>query len=55
MPEYRVKLLARQEVAEGTLAFTLEKPQGFEFKAGQSADLTLIDPETDPKPNHTCT
>jgi ferredoxin-NADP reductase len=48
MPEYRAKLLSRKEVALGTLAFSLQKPAGFEFKAGQSADLTLLDPpETD--------
>ena len=44
MPEYRAKLLSRKEVALGTLAFSLQKPAGFEFKAGQSADLTLLNP-----------
>src|SRR5205807_1494390 len=48
MPEYQTRLLERSEVAEGTLAFKLEKPQGFVFRAGQSADLTLLSPrETD--------
>jgi len=48
MPEYQTRLLERIEAAEGTLAFKLEKPAGFEFRAGQSADLTLLSPrETD--------
>jgi len=48
MAEYQTRLLERNEVAEGTLAFKLEKPAGFVFRAGQSADLTLLSPrETD--------
>jgi ferredoxin-NADP reductase len=38
------KLKNRQIVAENTTAFFFEKPAGFEFKAGQSLDLTLINP-----------
>ncbi|HET9183582.1 MAG TPA: FAD-dependent oxidoreductase [Candidatus Angelobacter sp.] len=39
-------------MAEGTLAFSLKKPAGFIFKAGQTADLTLVDPpETDSEGN----
>jgi ferredoxin-NADP reductase len=41
---YESKLLGRVEVAEGTMAFHFEKPPGFKFKAGQFADVTLIDP-----------
>ena len=49
---YRPKLLNRDEVAEGTAAFHFERPPGFEFKAGQSADLTLLNPpETDAEGN----
>ena len=45
---YRPKLLNRIEVAEGTMAFHFEKPQRFDFKPGQSADVTLLNPpETD--------
>ena len=40
----RTRLLDRQEVSEGTMAFWFEKPAGFEYKAGQFADYTLIDP-----------
>src|SRR5690349_24332178 len=43
-PDYRSKLLNRVEVAEGTMAFHFEKPAGFDFKPGQSSDLTLLDP-----------
>jgi len=40
--------LSRAEVAEGTMAVHFEKPPGFDFKPGQSADLTLLNPpETD--------
>jgi len=37
-----------EEIAEGTMAFHLAKPSDFLFRAGQSIDLTLINPpETD--------
>ena len=46
------KLMHREEVAEGTMAFHFEKPSEFKFKAGQFADVTLIDPpETDAEGN----
>jgi hypothetical protein len=46
------KLLRREEVAEGAMAFHFEKPSEFKFKAGQFADVTLIDPtETDAEGN----
>jgi ferredoxin-NADP reductase len=49
---YGPKLLNRVEVAEGTMAFHFEKPPGFDFKPGQSADLTLLNPpETDTEGN----
>ena len=45
---HQCKLLNRVEVAEGTMAFYFEKPSRFDFKPGQSADLTLSNPpETD--------
>src|SRR5262245_11042654 len=48
MSTYTVKLKGRQEVAEGTMAFHLEKPAGFQFKPGQYINVTLINPrETD--------
>jgi len=49
---YGSKLLSRIEVAGGTMAFHFEKPAQFEFKPGQSADVTLSNPpETDSEGN----
>jgi ferredoxin-NADP reductase len=49
---YGPRLLGRVEVAEGTMAFHFEKPLQFDFKPGQSADLTLSNPpETDAEGN----
>ncbi len=46
------RLTSRQEVAERTMAFRFERPVGWRFKAGQSVDLTLLDPpETDAEGN----
>ena len=38
---YDVRLLHKKEVAEGTMEFTIEKPKGFEYRAGQFGDLVL--------------
>ncbi|MGH9475134.1 MAG: ferredoxin--NADP reductase [Terriglobales bacterium] len=35
------RLLERRTIAEGTMAFHLEKPAGFDFRAGQTIDLKL--------------
>jgi ferredoxin-NADP reductase len=52
MAIYRIKLKGRRQVAEGTMAFHFEKPEGFAYKAGQFADYTLINPaETDAEGN----
>ena len=52
MPVYETKLIAREEIADGTMAFHFEKPQGFDYKAGQFADYTLVNPpETDSEGN----
>jgi len=49
---YSTRLLDRFEVAEQTMAFRLAKPDHFVFKAGQSIDVSLIDPpETDEEGN----
>jgi ferredoxin-NADP reductase len=46
------KLMRREEVAEGTMAFHFEKPSEFNFEAGQFADVTFTDPpETDAEGN----
>lgn len=48
MATYQIKLKRREEVAEGTVAFFFQKPEGFQFKAGQFLRFNLIDPpETD--------
>ncbi len=44
MPIHKLKLLARREVAKGTVVFVFEKPQGLTFTPGQYAGFTLIDP-----------
>jgi len=45
-------LRRREQVAEGTMAFHFDKPAGFEFRPGQSIDLTLLNPpETDGEGN----
>ena len=45
-----LRLVRQESVAWGTVALTFAKPAGFTFKAGQSVDLTLVDPpETDAK------
>lgn len=49
-PVYSLPLKARAEVAERTLEFRFDKPEGMTFKAGQFMDFTLIaPPETDPE------
>ena len=51
-PYLAVRLKAKEQVAEGTMAFRFEKPPAFNFKAGQSLDMTLLDPaETDSEGN----
>ena len=44
MAAYKIKLWRRDEVAEGTTAVYFEKPEGFQFKAGQFLRFTMIDP-----------
>lgn len=45
---HNIKLLSKELVADGTMAFHFEKPAGFEYRAGQYGDFTLINPpETD--------
>lgn len=52
MGNYQVRLRKKEEVAEGTMAFHFEKPSGFQFKPGQFANLTLLNPpESDAEGN----
>ena len=48
MATYIAKLAKREEVARGTIAFSFEKPAGFQFTPGQFIEVTLLNPpETD--------
>ena len=50
--KYTAKLRDRHDVAEGTMAFHLQKSPDFQFKAGQYINITLIDPaESDEEGN----
>jgi ferredoxin-NADP reductase len=50
--KFQTELLSQETVAEGTMSFHFKKPDGFEFKAGQTVDITLINPpETDAEGN----
>lgn len=52
MTIYTIKLLKKETVANGTMAFEWEKPAGFDYVAGQFCDITLIDPpQTDEEGN----
>src|SRR6266853_1036165 len=52
MPKFETTLTRSETVAEGTMAFHFSKPAGFKFTAGQSMNVSLIDPpETDAKGN----
>jgi len=47
-----LKLLRREEIAVGTMAFHFSKPASLQFKPGQYLDCTLLDPpETDAEGN----
>ena len=48
MASFKAMLKMRRILCKGTTAFYFERPHGFEFKAGQFANVTLLDPiETD--------
>ncbi len=50
--ELKAALVSRQLVAERTMTFRFEKPAGWTYRAGQSVDMTLLDPpETDAEGN----
>ena len=52
MAKHTVRLLNQQPIALRTLAFELEKPDGFTFKPGQFIHVTLLNPaETDAEGN----
>ncbi|MFI5258097.1 MAG: ferredoxin--NADP reductase [Candidatus Limnocylindrales bacterium] len=48
----KTALVGREMVAERTMSFRFEKPAGWTYRAGQSIDVTLLDPpETDAEGN----
>jgi ferredoxin-NADP reductase len=48
MPPFKAKLKAQKALCAGTTAFYFEKPEEFEFEAGQFFNFTLLSPgETD--------
>src|SRR6266478_6111341 len=50
--EFEVAFKCKKQIAEGTMAFVFEKPNGFHFGAGQHIRMTLINPsETDSEGN----
>ncbi|MDT3677883.1 MAG: FAD-dependent oxidoreductase [Burkholderiaceae bacterium] len=52
MPIQDVRLIRKEPIAHDTMAFYFEKPNGFDYRAGQFGDITLIDPpETDAEGN----
>lgn len=51
-PTLMTRLIERHEVAENTMVFQFEKPDGWTFKPGQFVDITLLNPpETDSEGN----
>lgn len=47
-----VMLIKKETIARDTMAFHFSRPEGFEFRAGQFADYTLVDPpQTDGEGN----
>ena len=48
MTTHTTRLAAREQIAEGTTAFHLHRPNGFDFKPGQAIDLVLPRPAAAP-------
>ena len=49
---YIANLIGHEDVADGTKAFYFRRPAGFQFRAGQYIDVTLLDPpQTDTEGN----
>ena len=52
MPIYTLTLVAKETVARDTVELQFEKPEGFQYVAGQYGGFTLLNPaETDAKGN----
>jgi ferredoxin-NADP reductase len=53
MTTHATTLEAREEIAEGTMAFHLRKPGGFDFKTGQAIDVILTSSASAPEDQST--
>ena len=53
MTTFATTLEAREEIAEGTMAFHFRKPSGFDFKPGQAIDVMLTSSATAPEDQST--
>jgi len=53
MSVYKIKLIKKETVAKDTMAFYFQKPNEFQFEAGQYADYTLINPSQTDKEGDT--
>lgn len=47
MQSYTLTIKSKEDVAKGTVAFKLEKPEGFTFKPGQYMQVILSDDKSD--------
>ena len=52
MAIYRTRLHASHEVAQGTRAFEIDKPAGFDFKPGQAFEIILPDAQGSGEDTH---
>lgn len=52
MSNQEIALTSAEDVAFGTMAFHFERPQGFDFKAGQAVDIVLPALGTGPEARH---
>lgn len=52
MASYETRLKGAESIAEGTMAFHLEKPAGLRFQAGQAIDLALTNPPSGANSTH---
>lgn len=48
MTNFRIKLIARKQVAKNTMAFVFEKPKNFTYKPGQYISINLIESTSEP-------
>jgi len=45
MAKYKTTLVKKEKIAEGTMRFDFMKPSGFTYQAGQTIDVTILDPK----------